>query len=86
MNRSAAMNEPMGLLTVPEVAALLRIGRNTAYGLIATKQLPHVRIGRTLRVPRSALERWLAETTQMPAIDTDDGHSLYSPHRHPSAR
>jgi excisionase family DNA binding protein len=74
------------LLTVREVATLLRIGRNTAYGLIATKQIPHVRIGRTLRVPRSSLERWLAETTQMPAIDTEDGHLLYSLHRRGSVQ
>jgi excisionase family DNA binding protein len=74
------MNQPSGLLTVPEAAELLRIGRNTAYALIAARQLPHVRLGRTLRVPRAALERWLAETTRMPAIDNGSGGDVHSRH------
>lgn len=46
-------------LTVPEAARLLGIGRNAAYDLIRRGELPHVRFGRTIRVPRSALEPWL---------------------------
>jgi excisionase family DNA binding protein len=44
------------LLTVEEAAALLRIGRNTAYELIAQGALPHVRLGRLIRVPRHSVE------------------------------
>lgn len=51
-------------LTIPEAAALLRIGRTAAYEqarrYLATggrEGLPVVRLGRLLRVPRSALER-----------------------------
>ena len=75
------MNQPSGLLTVPEAAALLRIGRNTAYAMIASRQLPHVRLGRTLRVPRAALERWLTDTTWMPAIDNGVDRDVHSPHQ-----
>ena len=52
-------------LTVEEAAAVLRIGRTGAYELarqfIRTDGgagLPVIRIGKQLRVPRAALERW----------------------------
>jgi excisionase family DNA binding protein len=48
------MNEP-AVLTVPEAARLLRIGRGAAYEAARRGDLPVVRIGRTLRVPRRAL-------------------------------
>ena len=48
-------------LTVEEAAALLGIGRNSAYQAVASGQLPVLRIGRRLLVPRAALERLLAE-------------------------
>jgi len=51
-------------LTVEEAAAVLRIGRTSAYELarrwLATsgrEGLPVIRLGRTLRVPQAALER-----------------------------
>ena len=60
------MNEPF-LLTVPEVAALLRISRNSAYELIARNALPSVRLGRTIRVPRHALEAWILNASSASA-------------------
>jgi excisionase family DNA binding protein len=50
------MTEPPLLLTVAEAAALLRISRNSAYGLVARHELPALRLGRTIRIPRHALE------------------------------
>lgn len=54
------MSEPE-LLTVPEVAAVLRSGKNFAYSLIASGAIPSVRLsgGRVIRVRRSTLEAWL---------------------------
>ena len=46
-------------LTVPEAAAVLRIGRSAAYEAVDRDELPAVRIGRRLRVPRYALARLL---------------------------
>jgi excisionase family DNA binding protein len=43
------------LLTVKEVAALLRVGRDTAYWLVAEKRIPSIRLGRQIRIPRAAL-------------------------------
>lgn len=46
-------------LTVDEAAARLGIGRNAAYDAIHRGELPALRIGRRLLVPRAALERML---------------------------
>jgi excisionase family DNA binding protein len=50
------------VLTVPEVAELLRIPRTRAYDLIARGELPAFRLGaRSIRVNRHELERFLLE-------------------------
>ena len=47
-------------LKVQEVAEILRCGRNQAYELIQRGEIRSVRIGRAVRVTRSALEEFLA--------------------------
>jgi excisionase family DNA binding protein len=47
-------------LKVQEVAAILRCGKNQAYELIQRGEIRSVRIGRAVRVTRSALEEFLA--------------------------
>lgn len=59
---STKHDTPRQTLTVEEAAALLGIGRNTAYQAAASGQLPVIRIGRRLLIPRAALDRLLAET------------------------
>jgi len=48
-------------LSVEEAAKLLGIGRNLAYDRVKTGEIPVLKIGRRLLVPRSALEKLLAE-------------------------
>ncbi len=48
-------------LKVPEVAQVLRIARSRAYEMVADGTIPAVKIGRSVRVPRKELERWLKE-------------------------
>ena len=43
------------MLTVKEVAAILRVGRNQLYTAVARGELRAVRIGRTIRIPKTAL-------------------------------
>jgi excisionase family DNA binding protein len=43
------------VLTAREAAAILRIGRNQLYQAVARGELPAVRIGRTIRMPKQAL-------------------------------
>jgi len=61
-------DETPHLLTVDEVAAILRTHPDVVYRLIKTKQLPALRLGRAVRVVREALDRWiLAGGTLAPA-------------------
>lgn len=48
------------LLRGGEVAELLNISRSKAFEMMQTGELPCVRIGRSVRVPRIALEQWIA--------------------------
>jgi excisionase family DNA binding protein len=66
------------VLTVEEVARILRIGRNSAYALarqwLATdgkEGLPAVRLGRNVRIPRPALERLLGCQLTVPVDDAE---------------
>ena len=47
-------------LTVDEAARCLGIGRNSAYEAIARGEIPAVKIGKRLLVPRAALEKMLS--------------------------
>jgi len=49
------------VLTVEEAAQLMRISRGSAYEAARCGQLPTIRIGRRLLVPRAALERLLEQ-------------------------
>jgi excisionase family DNA binding protein len=48
-------------LTVTELAERLGVSRAHAYRLIAQGTIPVVTLGRTIRIPVRAYERWLAE-------------------------
>jgi excisionase family DNA binding protein len=52
------------LLKADEVAAELGMGRSKIYELMASGAIPVVRIGRAVRVPRAALEAWIARQTR----------------------
>jgi len=58
------MEEKQEFLKVPEVAKVLRIARSRAYELVAEGEIPSLRIGRSVRVSRSDLDRWLEEQRQ----------------------
>lgn len=47
------------VLSVPELAEVLHIGRNAAYELVKSGQIRCVRIGRNIRIPQSALLDYL---------------------------
>ncbi len=48
-------------LSVEEAAKVLGIGRNLCYDKVKTGEIPVIRIGRRLLVPRAALEKLLSE-------------------------
>lgn len=59
MNDHLDNGQDLGLLTVPEAARMLRISRNLAYELVARNEIPAVRLGRVIRVPKHGLTAWL---------------------------
>jgi excisionase family DNA binding protein len=48
------------VLTVDEARRVLRIGRRQLYRAIAKHDVPALKVGRSIRIPRSGLEAWLA--------------------------
>lgn len=48
------------VLTVDQLAAVLGIGINSAYQLVRSGRVGSLRIGRQYKIPRNALETYLA--------------------------
>ena len=55
--------EPM-LLTIPQVAQSLNLGRTKVYDLINHAGLPTIKLGSAMRVPLSSLKRWVEQREQ----------------------
>ena len=55
------MQEERVTFTVEETAKLLGIGRQLAYDRVKTGEIPVIKIGRRLLVPRRALEKLLEQ-------------------------
>lgn len=47
--------------TITEAAALLGLGRNAAYAAASRGELPTIKIGRRMFVPKAAFDRVLAQ-------------------------
>ncbi|HET7723529.1 MAG TPA: helix-turn-helix domain-containing protein [Propionibacteriaceae bacterium] len=60
------MTQPTGaglnLLTVAEVATLLRVSKMSVYRLIHSGELEAVRFGRSFRVPQTAVDAYLRQS------------------------
>jgi excisionase family DNA binding protein len=68
---------PSIVLTVPETARALRIGRNQADEAVRRGELPSIRVGRRILIPRQAIEHLLDGSvidSRMRA-PTDDSHA-----------
>ena len=49
------------LLRADAVADLLALGRATVYNMMASGELPTIRVGRSVRVPAHRLREWIDE-------------------------
>jgi excisionase family DNA binding protein len=47
------------ILTIPEVARYLKISKSKIYYLVQRREIPHVKIGRNVRIKESDLAKWL---------------------------
>ena len=52
------------IYTVPEVARYLKMSPSKVYNLVQTNEIPHLKIGRNVRIKQSDLDRWLDEQTR----------------------
>lgn len=60
-NRPVTSEAPSRVMGVPELAAILNVNIKTIYAGIHAGEIPGVlRIGRTVRLSRDKVERWLA--------------------------
>ena len=53
------MNGEKEMLRPVDVASLLGVTKGRVYQLIAARELPAIRVGGALRIPRAAWEAWL---------------------------
>ena len=51
------------VFTIPEAAAYLSLGRSTVYKLIRAGKLYHSRLGKSIRLRREDLDKYIAENT-----------------------
>jgi excisionase family DNA binding protein len=52
------------LLKVPQAATYLNVSPSQVRALISRRELPCVRVGGAVRVPRSQLDAWLVQQAQ----------------------
>lgn len=55
------MREDRKVLTVAEVAQQLGIGRNLAYEAVRTGEIPAIRVGHRILIPKTAFDEWLTK-------------------------
>ena len=66
------------ILTIPEVARYLKLSKSKVYGLVATGEIPHIRIGRNVRIRETDLAKWIETSLSSghlssSLISTDNG-------------
>jgi excisionase family DNA binding protein len=61
-------------LSVEEAAAVLGVSRTKLYALLRSGCVPHLRFGRTLRIPSRSFDEWMS-TTANQALDASSGGS-----------
>ena len=67
------MGEEKLTLTVRETARLLGISRGLAYEMVRTGEIPSVRFGKRVLVPRRALERLLEKGQPLQSLAPKSG-------------
>lgn len=62
------MDETKRVLTVEECRRELRLGRSSIYEAIKRGEIPVIRFGRSIMIPRAALEKLLSEAGRPEAV------------------
>ncbi len=61
------LDDDRDVLDVPRVASLLGVGKNTIYSLVGRNQIPHRRLGKSIRFSRAAVMSWLSSWSSQDA-------------------
>lgn len=56
---TVALPQAQAMLTVPEVARVLRCSEQSVYAACARGELPCVKFGQLVRIPQAAFAKWL---------------------------
>ncbi len=59
--RSSTPTKPALLLTPQQAAEALAISPRKLWGMTASGEIPHIRLGRCVRYPVDDLQRWIDE-------------------------
>lgn len=59
------LNHYGDIMTVPDVAEVLNIGKNRVYELLESKALKGFRIGRVWKIPKDALLDYILSRSQL---------------------
>ena len=51
------------IITIAELAKILKIGKNRAYKLLESQEIKAFRIGCTWKIPRTSVERYIKDKT-----------------------
>ena len=55
------------IYTVREVSQYLKLSRSKIYYMIQRKRIPHIRLGRNVRIRQSDLINWLSQNVEKSA-------------------
>lgn len=55
------LNDYPDVLTAPQAATLLQMSPSQVYAYCAQGAIPHVRVGRLVRIPKQLLIKWMEE-------------------------
>jgi excisionase family DNA binding protein len=81
MSEPGDILDEVKFLTVTEVADLMRVSKMTVYRLVHNGDIAAVRVGRSFRVPESAVKTYLSE-----ALRAEERAGDGDPGRHREAR
>ncbi len=66
------------ILTLPEVAGLLKVAEKTVYGLAQKSDLPAFKVGGQWRFRRTAIDSWIEEKTGAAGAQTSSKRAKLS--------
>ena len=47
------------IYTIPEVAQYLKLSKSKVYSLVQSGEIPHLKIGRNVRIRQTELKQWI---------------------------